>query len=486
MGTFIILSIALLNAGRSVDTAGTKSVEYMKDSKARNICNSMTSILLSRLADSTSLRIETPITESLMGGSVTYQMYSVNSVGESGNDNHEGEDNGDDHEGDDHEGDDHGDDDHGGDDHGDDHSSMFTSPLQRQNSAIFSASILGAFSFSSASFAFDDDHSDDHESDDHDDDEGDDHEGDDHDDHDGEDHGGDHDDDDEPADGDTIKIVVSATVSNSTQTQTTYVAIVPPVSATTVALQGGISSNCSIETKGNMVIDGRNHDLNGALIANTGIYGVWTTSSLNQSGSSKIGGTKSSTDYAPSKPANSNIVKTSGSLPSGSFPDSPDKFFGGSSAGFPEGTMKDFAISGANGSQYVTDPDNLTTPLTGITYVELPSGDTWQSMDISGTGVLVVHNAAGNAIIKNLNSGTFKGIIIADDIIHVHTSIYGAVIGLSSHPSDGNCLGNGNGSILYSKDAVNQAVASVNSCSTSKNYGFGKTRLNVIGWYDQQ
>lgn len=470
MGSFIILSIALMNAGRNVDSAGTKSVEYMRDSKARNVCNSMTSILITRLADSTTLRIETPVTESFMGGTVTYQMYSVNSVGDIVNDSNEGED---------HEDDDHGED-HEDDDHGDDHSSMFTSPLQKQNPAIFSASILGAFSFSSASSAFDDDHSDDHESDDHDDDESDDH-----DDDDGEDHGGDHDDSDDPADGDTIKIVVSATVSSSTKTQTTYVAITPPASATTAAIQGGVSSNSPIETKGNLIIDGRNHDLNGTLVSNTGIYGVWTTSTLNQSGSSKIGGTKSSTDYAPSKPANSNTVKTSGSF-SGGFPISPDEVFGGSSAGFPDGTIKDFAISGANGSQYVTDPSDLTTPFSGITYVELPNGETWQSMSISGTGVLIVHNANRNAIMKNLNSGTFKGIIIADDIIHVHTSIYGAIISLSSSPSDGNCIGNGNGSILYSKAAVDQAVSTVNSFSTSKNYGFGKMRMNVIGWYDQQ
>lgn len=472
MGTFIILSIALLNAGRSVDTAGSKSVEYMRDSKARNICNSMTSILLSRLADSSSLRIETPVTESLMGGSVTYQMYSVNSVGDSENDSHEGEDHGDDHEDDDDHGDDHEDDDDHSDDHeSSDHSSIMNSPISQPNKTVFAASILGTFSFASAAAAFDDDHSEDHESDDEDE---------------GDDHDGDHDDEDDPSDGDTVKIVVSATISNSTQTQTTYVAIVPPSSATTEAIQGSVASNSPIETKGNMVVDGRNHDMNGILVSNTGTYGIWTTSTLSQSGSSKIGGTKGSTDYAPSKPANSNAIKTSASFPSGSFPNTPDKVFGGSSAGFSEGTIKNFAISGANGSQYVTDPADLSTPLTGITYVELASGSTWQSMNISGTGVLIVHNAAGNAIIKNLNSGTFKGIIIADDIIHVHTNIYGAVIGLSPSPSEGNCLGNGNGSILYSKDAVNQAITTVNSCSTSRNYGFGKTRMNVIGWYDQR
>ncbi|MFA4924797.1 MAG: hypothetical protein WC557_11440, partial [Ignavibacteriaceae bacterium] len=72
MGTFIILSVALLNANRNVDSAGALSVHYMSDAKARNICNSMTSVLLSRIADSTSLRIETPVTTAFMGGTVTY------------------------------------------------------------------------------------------------------------------------------------------------------------------------------------------------------------------------------------------------------------------------------------------------------------------------------------------------------------------------------------------------------------------------------
>ncbi|MDP3149194.1 MAG: hypothetical protein Q8N83_08720 [Ignavibacteria bacterium] len=440
MGTFIILSIALLNAGRTVDTAGTKSIEYMRDSKARNICNSMTSILLTRLADSSSLRIETPVTQSLLGGTVTYRMYSVNSVGDDGNDNHEG------------------------DDHEDsDHSSIFNFQTQEQNPIIFSASILGAFGFSSASFAYDDDE-----------------------DHDDEDHDGDHDDSDDPSDGDTVKIVVSATVSNSTKTQTTYVAITPPTSTTPpTAIQGGLSCRNAVSTTGNIQIDGRNHDLNGNFIAGSGTYGIWTTSTISQGGSSDFGGTYSGTDYAPSRPANSHAIKASGSYPSGSFPDTPDKVFGGSAAGFTEGTLKNLALSGANGSQYVTNPSSLSSPFSGVTYVELDSGSTWQKMNITGTGVLIVHNAAGNAIMKNLNSGKFKGIIIADDIIHVHTDIIGAVIGLSASPSEGNFLGNGSGSIKYSLEAITQAVTAVSSSSTSTNYGFGKTRMNVIGWYDQ-
>lgn len=460
MGTFIILSIALMNANNSVDSTGTKSVEYMREAKVSNICNSMTSILLSRLADSTSLRIETPVTASLLGGTVTYEMYSVNAVGNTSNDNHEG--GGDDH-GDG--GDDHGDD-HTGDDHEvGDHSSIFNSSNKQVNQNLFTGSMFAAF---------DDDHS---EEDDH----GDDHGGDDH----GEDHGGDHDDSDDPADGDTIKIVVSATIANSTKTQTTYVAIIPPIVPSTSTILGGISSKSAISTSGNMQVDGRNHDLNGNLVAATGTYGIWTTSTFSQGGSSDIGGTYSGSDYTPSKPANSHVIKTSASYPSGSFPNSPDKVLGGSETGFSEGTLKNIALSGVNGSQYVTDPSDLTSPFSGITFVELPSGDIWQSMNITGTGILIVHNDVGNAIMKNLNSGTFKGIIIGDDIVHVHTTVIGAVIGIGSSSSEGSLLGNGNGSILYSKTAVDQAVTQASSSSTSKNYGFGKTRMNVIGWYEQ-
>ncbi len=468
MGSFIILSIALLTSSKNVDSTGSQAVSYMRYNSARNVCNSMTSVLISRIADSTALRVETPITTTFMGAEVTYQIKSVSSIGNISNDDHHSND----HESDDH-GDDHGGDDHGGDGHeGGDHSSIFNSTFSEINQNLFAASIFAAF---------DDDHS---EGDDH---GGDDHSGDDHsrDSHDGHHHeDNDHEGDGDPSNGDTVKIVVTATIASTTKTLTTYVGINPPIVPSTTAMRGGVTSNAPISTSGNMQVDGRNHDLNGNLIAGTGTYGVWTTSTLSQGGSSDIGGTYSGSDYAPSKPANSHVVKTSASYPSGSFPDSPDKVFGGSSAGFPEGTLKNIAISGTNGSQYVTDPSSLSSPFSGLTYVELPSGSTWQSMNITGTGILIVHNAAGNAQMKNLNSGTFKGLIIVDDLVHVHTTIIGAVIGISSSLSDGSLLGNGNGSILYSKDAVDQAFTQAGSNSTSNNYGFGKTRLNVLGWYD--
>ena len=62
------------------------------------------------------------------------------------------------------------------------------------------------------------------------------------------------------------------------------------------------------------------------------------------------------------------------------------------------------------------------------------------------------------AAIKNLNSGTFKGLIIADDIEKIHATLIGAVVSLTTTPS-GNCIGNGNGEIRYSNEALIQAAA---------------------------
>jgi hypothetical protein len=57
-----------------------------------------------------------------------------------------------------------------------------------------------------------------------------------------------------------------------------------------------------------------------------------------------------------------------------------------------------------------------------------------------------------------LNGGTFQGIIIADDMDHIHDEIYGEVIVLTPNPSEGNCIGNGKGSVLYSNAAVANAM----------------------------
>jgi hypothetical protein len=220
------------------------------------------------------------------------------------------------------------------------------------------------------------------------------------------------------------------------------------------ATKAAITANNPVLTLGNITVDGRDHSKTGTLLAGAGTYGVWTTKTYTQSGSSRVGGTYSGTDYAPAKPGNANTYAQNQTWPGG-YPGTPDSLLGGPAMGFPEGFVKAVAQSGYNGSQYVTNPSTLHYPLSGVTYVELPSAGTWQSMDITGSGILIVHNTSKNAIMKNLNSGTFVGLMIVDDLVHFHgATLIGGAVCLSANPSEGNCIGNGNGDVLYSREAI--------------------------------
>jgi hypothetical protein len=119
--------------------------------------------------------------------------------------------------------------------------------------------------------------------------------------------------------------------------------------------------------------------------------------------------------------------------------------------------------------------------LKGVTYVELPSGSVWTSSNIDGTGILVVHNSTTNAVIKNENLGTFKGLIIADDIVHLHTTVIGAIISITPSPSEGNTIGNGSGNVLFSRKALINGIGEI---ITAVNFGFAKTRITISYWYE--
>jgi hypothetical protein len=125
----------------------------------------------------------------------------------------------------------------------------------------------------------------------------------------------------------------------------------------------------------------------------------------------------------------------------------------------------------------VTDPALLSYPLEGVTYVETPGANDWSASDINGGGILIVHNDNGNGTLQN-TSNNFVGLIIADDIIHLQSNIIGAVVSLTETPSAGNTIGNSNGMILYSKEALDNVLMSLEQ----RNYGFAKNRLLVKHW----
>ncbi len=241
-----------------------------------------------------------------------------------------------------------------------------------------------------------------------------------------------------------------------------------------ISVRALITLHASNLINGTITVDGREHDIYGNLIPNSGTYGVWTTGSTFDlsSASCDVGGTKTGVDYAPSNPANPATIALN--QPATGYPNTPDSAFGGPASGYPEGTLKAIAMSGVAGSQYTTDPATLQYPLSGVTYVDLPpSSNVWvPTVPFSGGGVLIVHNAGETAQLKN-PYGQFTGILLGDDIVHLHGTVIGAIIGLTTTPG-GNVIGNGTANILYST----QAITSATSMLANGN------RLKVVGWYE--
>jgi hypothetical protein len=234
--------------------------------------------------------------------------------------------------------------------------------------------------------------------------------------------------------------------------------------------------NANSGVNGTITIDGRNHDVNGNLIAG-GVPAVWSTASTFTIGSAsaKLGGTDAGVDYAPANPPPPQSIKLNQPPPAGGFPTTPDSVFGGMGLDFPEGTLKAIAMSGYAGSQYVTDPGQLKYPLNGVTYVEMPAvtpKNIWSSADISGSGILVVHNSAGNAELSNTKS-EFKGLIITDDVEHLHGELLGGLVALRNSLT-GNVIGNGSAKILFSYDAIVEASKFLEIAGAP----------NVIAWWE--
>jgi len=485
IGSIILFGILNMNTITKLSSATDNSIEYNSTIGARNICNTMVEMILAKLANDAEYRVLTPEVKSIFNGTATYTVVEVESIDQSDGEDVDGRD--------DHGADDHGEDDHGADDG---HSNNIKNLDNQyfQNNFDNSTNYAGLFSFNTnnssnildienesfSSGFYDSGDEDDHGEDDH----GEDDHGED--DHGEDDHGEDLDEIDEVSvtESKIIKIYVSAELDGKIQTATVYVSL-PDGGFIPDALMAAITANCPIETLGNLIIDGRNHTIDGTLKENSGTNGIWTTSSFRQRGNSNIGGTFESIDYIPSKPGNANIIKEGQTWTSGTYPTTPDKVLGGSSEGFAEGTLKSIAQSGEGGSQYVVNPDHLSFPLHGVTYVELESGGNWTSAKITGSGLLIVHNINSNAVLKNVNNGPFTGLLIADDIIHFHTELIGGIFILSPTPSDGNCLGNGSGSILYSSKAIASGVEDAGGVGNlTTNYGFGKHRLKILTWYE--
>jgi len=242
-------------------------------------------------------------------------------------------------------------------------------------------------------------------------------------------------------------------------------------------ITSGITANSNVGTLGNMNVDGRDHDMDGNLISDNGVLAIKTTETYYCGGSTSLAGTtESGTDYGPVRVNYDPIVEEDFDWP-GIYPRTPEEVLGGIDAGLPNGILKSVALSGINGSQYTHDPTTLTFPLNGVTYVELPYRGEWNPVDFGdeSSGILVVHNSSYTALMKNLNEGIFRGFIVADDMVHIHATIIGGVFLLSRWPSEGNCIGNGSGDLLFSRTAI---IKSLEEAS------IGLTNVSVIDCWE--
>ncbi len=271
--------------------------------------------------------------------------------------------------------------------------------------------------------------------------------------------------------GSRIKIIARGYVPGK---DTAVVEAVVNLSASSLSfdMRAAVVARCNLDTRGELIIDGRNFNTNGALVACTGTLAASTTKKFRRKQLSTIGGTYDGADYSPQISYPQFLVEQ-WVIWEGGFPDTPDKVFGGEGAGFPEGRLKEIAQSGVDGSQYVTNPADLVYPLTSLTYVELPSGKKWDKIDFGESdGVLVVHNSRGNALMKNLRRGKFTGIIITDNIDRIENQIIGGIVQLSQNASKWA----GWGRIRFSREAIEQALGILQQ--------EGSESPLVVSWYE--
>lgn len=200
-------------------------------------------------------------------------------------------------------------------------------------------------------------------------------------------------------------------------------------------VRGAITSTGDVSFNGSIVVDGRDHDSSGNVVG-SGTYGVSSGGTVNQGGSSTIGGN----DFTPTDPANPAAIEQNAS----------------SVTANPEAALG-VAVGSLDAYKTSTPP---TLPMSGIVYY---TGDSWIAPDFGtpenpSTGILIVHNSAGTALLKNVH-GNFKGLIIADDLVHINgdTIIIGGVI---LQKSTGNTVGNGNAHVNYSGSVLSDLPVS--------------------------
>ena len=247
---------------------------------------------------------------------------------------------------------------------------------------------------------------------------------------------------------------------------------------------GAIVSEDPLDFNGNVEVDGRDWNMANSAIVGDGVGAAMSGGTITVGGSAGLGGNGQAPPDAGASPGSmdpdhnwgadglDNDLDGTADQPSETYPSDPDQ-----ALGFPNGTLKTAAI--ATGT-YFTSQAMYTAALVAngnkmfsgkIVYCDFIPAPPFEL----GTGmnampsVLVVHNAASNAVMKNIH-GDFKGMMLADKIEHVNagTNILGMI---QAWGQFGNVFGNGTSTIRFSSEVLsNLPSVAVNPLFIRRSY----------------
>ena len=84
-----------------------------------------------------------------------------------------------------------------------------------------------------------------------------------------------------------------------------------------------------------------------------------------------------------------------------------------------------------------------------------------------------------NAVIKT-PLGTFKGIVISDDVDKWQGTLLGAIFSLTPTPEQTWLLGNSTGYVKFSREAISNALKFAHPLG----FGYGKHRVPIVSWLE--
>lgn len=237
-----------------------------------------------------------------------------------------------------------------------------------------------------------------------------------------------------------------------------------------IQTEAAFSANSDIQLRGNITISGLDHNAAGSVVNASDV--TYAGQCNENKPAILLTGAADSVDAVGSVNLGGNAAFAATSPPYVRY-GSPTVWHTPEEAlGLPPGALEDYKQSG---SQYDANPPDS---LSGIIYVTDDFGSTGAgSGNITGTGVLIVHNPLFNprehdpadpmydpvkasdpayapANLGNVNGGVFHGLIIADrvDKINGNVKIYGSVVSLTE--IDVNIVGAGTAEVRYSCESI--------------------------------